>query len=158
VLLTGCSATGDRKDVAGKPRKTRTKEERLNMKTTVLRIKNSARPLLPPLSLHEIVNSEIKMMKLISLFGFNSETALDYTEGWYAGAAARMERALQPELAKRMYRKTSEVLGNKSPTISAKPDGAWAGSQLSILKGERSGLLTRIAAMASGSLCTRMKS
>ena len=157
MLLTGCSATGDRKDVAGKPR-TRTKEERLNMKTTLLRIKNSARPLLPPLSLHEIVNSEIKMMKLISLFGFNSETALDYTEGWYAGAAARMERALQPELAKRMYRKTSEVLGNKSPTISAKPDGAWAGSQLSILKGERSGLLTRIAAMASGSLCTRMKS
>src|SRR5262249_34926276 len=89
VLLTGCSATGNRKDVAGKPRKTRTKEERLNMKTTVLRIKDSARPLLPPLSLHEIANSEIKMMKLILLFDFNSKTALDYAEGWYAGDAAR---------------------------------------------------------------------
>ena len=30
------------------------------------------------------------------------ETALDYIEGWYAGDAARMERALHPELAKRM--------------------------------------------------------
>src|SRR5438477_4092696 len=29
-------------------------------------------------------------------------TALDYIEGWYAGDAARMERALHPELAKRM--------------------------------------------------------
>ena len=28
--------------------------------------------------------------------------ALDYIEGWYAGDAARMERALQSELAKRM--------------------------------------------------------
>src|ERR1700737_3381431 len=30
------------------------------------------------------------------------KTALDYVEGWYAGDAARMERALHPELAKRM--------------------------------------------------------
>src|SRR5438552_1366425 len=29
-------------------------------------------------------------------------TALDYIEGWYSGDAARMERALHPELAKRM--------------------------------------------------------
>ena len=29
-------------------------------------------------------------------------TALDYVEGWYAGDAARMERALHPELAKRI--------------------------------------------------------
>jgi hypothetical protein len=29
-------------------------------------------------------------------------TALDYIEGWYAGDAARMERALHPELAKRI--------------------------------------------------------
>ena len=28
--------------------------------------------------------------------------ALDYIEGWYAGDAARMERALHPELAKRI--------------------------------------------------------
>ena len=30
------------------------------------------------------------------------KTALDYIEGWYAGDAKRMERALHPELAKRM--------------------------------------------------------
>ena len=31
-----------------------------------------------------------------------TKTALDYIEGWYAGDAVRMERALHPELAKRM--------------------------------------------------------
>jgi hypothetical protein len=31
-----------------------------------------------------------------------TNTALDYIEGWYAGDAERMERALHPELAKRM--------------------------------------------------------
>ena len=31
-----------------------------------------------------------------------TKTALDYIEGWYVGDAARMERALYPELAKRM--------------------------------------------------------
>lgn len=30
------------------------------------------------------------------------KTALDYIEGWYAGDAARMERTLHPDLAKRM--------------------------------------------------------
>ena len=30
------------------------------------------------------------------------ETALDYLEGWYAGDAARMEKALHPDLAKRI--------------------------------------------------------
>lgn len=30
------------------------------------------------------------------------KTALDYIEGWYGGDASRMERALHPELAKRM--------------------------------------------------------
>ena len=30
------------------------------------------------------------------------KTALDYIEGWYVGDATRMERALHPELAKRM--------------------------------------------------------
>jgi len=31
-------------------------------------------------------------------------TALDYIEGWYTGDAARMERALHPDLAKRIVR------------------------------------------------------
>ena len=38
------------------------------------------------------------------------ETALDYIQGWYAGDAARMERALHPELAKRIVR--TDTLGN----------------------------------------------
>ena len=37
-------------------------------------------------------------------------TALDYIEGWYAGDAARMERSLHPELAKRMV-ETDKVSG-----------------------------------------------
>ena len=32
------------------------------------------------------------------------QTALDYIEGWYDGDADRMERALHPELAKRIVR------------------------------------------------------
>lgn len=38
------------------------------------------------------------------------QTALDYIQGWYAGDATRMERALHPELAKRIVR--SDSLGN----------------------------------------------
>ncbi len=37
-------------------------------------------------------------------------TSMDYIEGWYAGDAARMERALHPELAKRIVR-TDPVSG-----------------------------------------------
>jgi hypothetical protein len=33
------------------------------------------------------------------------QTALDYIEGWYDGDATRMERALHPDLAKRIVRK-----------------------------------------------------
>src|SRR5215213_3422210 len=35
-------------------------------------------------------------------------TALDYIEGWYAGDAARMERALHPELAKRIVQSDAQ--------------------------------------------------
>lgn len=38
------------------------------------------------------------------------QTALDYIQGWYTADAARMERALHPELAKRLVR--SDSLGN----------------------------------------------
>ena len=38
------------------------------------------------------------------------QTALDYIQGWYTGDAARMERALHPELAKRIVR--TDPLGN----------------------------------------------
>jgi hypothetical protein len=38
------------------------------------------------------------------------QTALDYIQGWYTGDAVRMERALQPELAKRIVR--ADSLGN----------------------------------------------
>ena len=36
------------------------------------------------------------------------QTALDYIEGWYEGNAERMERALHPELAKRIVRTSQE--------------------------------------------------
>jgi hypothetical protein len=36
------------------------------------------------------------------------QTALDYIEGWYEGNAERMERALHPELAKRIVRTNHE--------------------------------------------------
>jgi hypothetical protein len=39
-------------------------------------------------------------------------TALDYIDGWYAGDGARMERALHPELAKRIVR--TDSLGRSS--------------------------------------------
>lgn len=35
-------------------------------------------------------------------------TALDYVEGWYEGNAERMERAVFPELAKRMFSKNEK--------------------------------------------------
>ena len=38
-------------------------------------------------------------------------TALDYIQGWYAGDAARMERALHPELAKRIVQ--TDTLGRQ---------------------------------------------
>jgi hypothetical protein len=36
------------------------------------------------------------------------QTALDYVEGWYEGNAERMEKALHPELAKRIVRTNAE--------------------------------------------------
>src|SRR5687768_5104034 len=37
-----------------------------------------------------------------------TQTALDYLEGWYAGDTERMERALHPELAKRIIRTNAQ--------------------------------------------------
>jgi hypothetical protein len=45
------------------------------------------------------------------------QTALDYIDGWYTGDAARMERAVHPELAKRIVRTDSlgrSMLGQQS--------------------------------------------
>ena len=39
-------------------------------------------------------------------------TALDYVEGWYTADAARMERALHPELAKRIVRTNDQGRSN----------------------------------------------
>jgi hypothetical protein len=39
------------------------------------------------------------------------QTALDYIQGWYTGDAARMERALHPELAKRIVQ--TDTLGRQ---------------------------------------------
>ena len=42
------------------------------------------------------------------------QAALDYIEGWYEGNAERMERALHPELAKRIVRTNKEGQSNLS--------------------------------------------
>jgi hypothetical protein len=55
-------------------------------------------------------------------------TALDYIEGWYEGDAARMERALHPDLAKRIV--------NVAPDGRARVDHMGA---LALVQGVRSG-------------------
>ena len=47
-------------------------------------------------------------------------TALDYIEGWYEGNAERMERALHPELAKRIVMKKRESGESKLDHMDAK--------------------------------------
>lgn len=46
-------------------------------------------------------------------------TALDYLEGWYTGDAARMERALHPDLAKRIVRVDPEGHRDRVDSMSA---------------------------------------
>ncbi len=57
------------------------------------------------------------------------QTALDYIEGWYEGNAERMERALHPELAKRIVR-TDAKTGRS---------GLGQMSALSLVQGTRAG-------------------
>ncbi|UCF19431.1 MAG: nuclear transport factor 2 family protein [Gemmatimonadota bacterium] len=46
--------------------------------------------------------------------------ALDYIEGWYAGNAERMERALHPDLAKRMIYSDRESGASRLHDMTAK--------------------------------------
>ena len=57
------------------------------------------------------------------------QTALDYIEGWYEGNAERMERALHPELAKRIVR--TDAKSGRS--------GLGQMSAMSLVLGTRSG-------------------
>ena len=45
------------------------------------------------------------------------ETALDYIEGWYEGNAERMQRALHPELAKRIVTRKNTVNSMTAQTL-----------------------------------------
>src|SRR5437762_9047816 len=47
------------------------------------------------------------------------QTALDYIEGWYEGNAERMERALHPELAKRIVRTNPQNNASRLEQMSA---------------------------------------
>ncbi|MBS1787182.1 MAG: nuclear transport factor 2 family protein [Acidobacteria bacterium] len=47
------------------------------------------------------------------------QTALDYIEGYYDGNAERMERALHPDLAKRIVRTDSSTGKNKLENMTA---------------------------------------
>ena len=55
--------------------------------------------------------------------------ALDYIEGWYEGNAERMERALHPELAKRVVRTNSSTGQSRLDQMSA----------MSLVQGTRTG-------------------
>jgi len=57
------------------------------------------------------------------------QTALDYIEGWYEGNAERMERALHPELAKRIVRTNPQNGTSRLDQMSA----------LSLVQGTRRG-------------------
>lgn len=57
------------------------------------------------------------------------QTALDYIEGWYEGNAERMERALHPELAKRIVRRNPQNTQNRLDQMSA----------MSLVQGTRAG-------------------
>jgi len=67
------------------------------------------------------------------------QTALDYIEGWYTGDAERMERALHPELAKRIV--TTAISSGRSvlDQMSAMTliEGTRAGGGRSIPEGQR---------------------
>jgi hypothetical protein len=57
------------------------------------------------------------------------QTALDYIEGWYEGNAERMERALHPELAKRIVRTDKSAGRSRLDQMSA----------MSLVQGTRGG-------------------
>lgn len=57
------------------------------------------------------------------------QTALDYIEGWYEGNAERMERALHPDLAKRIVRTDPKSGRSRLDQMSA----------LGLVQGVRSG-------------------
>ncbi len=57
------------------------------------------------------------------------QTALDYIEGWYEGNAERMERALHPDLAKRIVRTDPKSGRSRLDQMSA----------LGLIQGVRSG-------------------
>jgi hypothetical protein len=59
--------------------------------------------------------------------------ALDYIEGWYTGSAERMERALHPDLAKRIVRTDpitrASTLGHQTAAILIQNTRAGGGEQ-----------------------------
>jgi len=57
------------------------------------------------------------------------QTALDYIEGWYEGNAERMEKALHPDLAKRIVRTNPQNSRSSLGQMSA----------MSLVQGTRSG-------------------
>ena len=64
------------------------------------------------------------------------QAALDYIEGWYSGNAERMERALHPELAKRIVRTDAATGRSHLSSMSA----------LTLIGGTRAGGGTRTPA------------
>ncbi len=61
------------------------------------------------------------------------QTALDYIQGWYEGDAERMERALHPQLAKRIVRQSPAGGGSRLDHMGAEQ----------LIEGTRAGYGTR---------------
>jgi hypothetical protein len=67
----------------------------------MMRRKLSHTILLPALALALAFPGQSRAQAAVDSAGIRA-AALDYIEGWYEGNAERMERALHPELAKRI--------------------------------------------------------
>jgi hypothetical protein len=64
--------------------------------------------LAPVIALLVLVPFSVSTSQSLSDSAAIRQTALDYIQGWYTGDAVRMERALHPELAKRIVRTDSQ--------------------------------------------------
>jgi hypothetical protein len=64
-------------------------------------------------------------------------TALDYAEGWYGGDAARMERALHPQLAKRIVRRSGDAFNLQEMTATQLVDATRGGGGRSTPSGRQ---------------------
>lgn len=87
------------------------------------------------------------------------KVVLDYLEGWYTGDAARMQRALHPELAKRMVGVEPKTGRSFLQPIGASAMIAYTAAGAGTLKsGEDAGIEVRILDVFDNMAMVRAKS